>query len=643
MRFGQVLRTTGQHMGLAAALLSTIVNLVQPPSLGAQVVKARDAVTTTPIQHVIVIVGENRTFDHLFATYVPPAGQTVDNLLSKGIVNADGTPGPNFNLGAQNRANVVGRFQLSPQNKSPWSFLPPTNVQFSPPNPSDAHPAPFQTITAAQAAEPGLLAADYGLLTTGATGLNYGAIDTRVKNVFHLQNGPYQLTPSVGYDEYAGSPVHRFYQMWQQEDCNVKYATASNASGCLSDLFPYVEVSVGAGANGQQKPTPFNLQSTFEGSIAMGFYNVQQGDMPYFNTLAQTYAISDNYHQPVAGGTGANSYMLGSGDGIYYSDGNGHVATPPNNEIENPDPQPGTNNWYTQDGYGGGTYSNCSDRSQPGVKQIASYLDSLPNKPSRNCAPGAYYLLNNYAPGYYGDGTVNTGQFTIPPSTVPTIADSLNTADVSWKYYGDHWNLYLQDPTYANPWDWYCDICNFVQYSSSIMTSSAQRTEHLRDVTDLYNDIYDGTLPAVSYVKPSGFLDGHPASSKFDLFEAFTKKIITEVQANPTLWATTAIFITVDEGGGYWDSGYIQPLDFFGDGTRIPLIVVSPYSTGGTVSHDYADHVSILKFIEKNWGLSPISGRSRDNLPNPIVGSNPYVPTNGPAIGDLTGLFNFNK
>src|SRR5580692_9112412 len=55
-----------------------------------------DNSTTSPIKHVIVIIGENRTFDHVYATYQPQKGQTVDNLLSKGIINADGTPGPNF-------------------------------------------------------------------------------------------------------------------------------------------------------------------------------------------------------------------------------------------------------------------------------------------------------------------------------------------------------------------------------------------------------------------------------------------------------------------------------------------------------------------------------------------------------------------
>ena len=175
------------------------------------------------------------------------------------------------------------------------------------------------------------------------------------------------------------------------------------------------------------------------------------------------------------------------------------------------------------------------------------------------------------------------------------------------------------------------------------MTDKAIRTAHLEDTTDLYTDIAKGTLPAVSFVKPSGWVDGHPASSKWDLFSGFVKKIVDAVQANQELWKTTAIFVTVDEGGGYYDSGYVQTLDFFGDGTRIPLMVISPYTKAGHISHDYADHVSILKFIEHNWNLPTISTRSRDNFPNPIVdASNPYVPTNRPALSDLFDLFDFS-
>jgi phospholipase C len=110
------------------------------------------------------------------------------------------------------------------------------------------------------------------------------------------------------------------------------------------------------------------------------------------------------------------------------------------------------------------------------------------------------------------------------------------------------------------------------------------------------------------------------------------------------LWKDTAIFITFDEGGGYYDSGYVQPVDFFGDGTRIPLIVVSPYAKGGRIVHDYSDHVSILKFIEANWALPTVTARSRDNFPNPVATEdNPYVPTNSPALDDLVSMFNFSS
>jgi phospholipase C len=116
------------------------------------------------------------------------------------------------------------------------------------------------------------------------------------------------------------------------------------------------------------------------------------------------------------------------------------------------------------------------------------------------------------------------------------------------------------------------------------------------------------------------------------------------VQANKDLWESTAIIVTFDEGGGYYDSGYIQPLDYFGDGTRIPTLVVSPHTKPGHISHTYSDHASILKFIEANWRLAPLTARSRDNFPNPITSkSNPYIPLNSPAIGDLMDLFNFGE
>ena len=190
--------------------------------------------------------------------------------------------------------------------------------------------------------------------------------------------------------------------------------------------------------------------------------------------------------------------------------------------------------------------------------------------------------------------------------------------------------------------DEYCNICNPFQYDTSIMANATIRGAHIQDTKNLYKDIKNGTLPAVSFVKLSGLVDGHPASSKFNLFESFTKKIVDELKTNPSLWKNTAVFVTFDEGGGYYDSGYVQPLDFFGDGTRIPLVVVSAYTKPGHITHEYADHVSILKFIERNWYLAPVTERSRDNFPNPIPSfDNPYAPVNTPAISDLFELFDW--
>jgi phospholipase C len=167
------------------------------------------------------------------------------------------------------------------------------------------------------------------------------------------------------------------------------------------------------------------------------------------------------------------------------------------------------------------------------------------------------------------------------------------------------------------------------------MDDPKQRMAHIKDATDFFAAVSD-TLPAVSFVKPDGLVDGLPATSKLDLFEAMLQKILDTLDANPELEAKTALFITFDESGGYYDSGFIQPLDFFGDGPRIPLVVVSSYSRGGHVVHSYNDHVSILKFIERNWHLKPLTGRSRDNLPNPRADKdNPYVPSNSPALFDM--------
>jgi len=658
--------------------------------------KSAQSQTVTPIQHVIVIVGENRTFDHIFATYQPRNGESVDNLLSKQIVTVDGTPGVNFADANQYSADATNTttYQLAPPNKTLYDHLPaPLNG-----GPTDVcKDNGICSMGDARTSESALANDYYQFLLTGGTGLTGKVPDSRITGVSGsapystLPPGPFQLTNATTsgtfpYDSYAASPVHRFYQMWQQFDCDASHISAKHPSGCLADLFTWTEVTVGSNNNGKPAPTPTGFDTDYfpgahttgEGATTMGFYNMAQGDAPYTKFLADHYAMSDNYHQPAMGGTGLDSIILFFGDAIWFQNPDGTPGVPPQmtfaggpvDEIENPNSVAGTNNFWIQDGYGGfgnnggstgvyggGSYTNCSDATQPGVAPILAYLSSLPTPIALNCDADHYYLLNNYNPGYFGDGSnaytdtnASNTPFTIPPTNQRSIGDVLLEHGVSWKSYNDQWDAYLTDKyqlnygTVGKKSDQYCNICNGFHYQTQIMANDAVRTAHIKDTKDLDVDIATGKLPAVSFVKPSGWVDGHPASSKWNLYEGFVKKIVDAVQKSPSLRDNTAIFITTDEGGGYYDSGYVQPLDFFGDGTRIPLIVVSKYTAAGHISHAYADHVSILKFIERNWNLPAITGRSRDNLPNPIpVAGNAYVPSNTPAISDLFDLFDFNK
>jgi phospholipase C len=549
---------------------------------------------------VIVIIGENHTFDNVFATYTPPRGQQIENLHSEGIVTASGAPGPKFAKAAQLTASDTGAYTLTPTITGQYTTLPQPDTTY---------------------------------VSTGCDGLPANSPDTRFPT---LANGPFQITKYVPYYDsharytggcefpgaYTGDPLHRFYQMWQQST-SYHYQLATWVANTAGD------------DNGSIPPATID-----QGAVSMGYYNMAEGDAPYLKSLAERYAISDNYHQAVQGGTGANHIALGTGFAASYQDANGKATPPPAGEIENPNAKPGTNNNYTQDGYGsskvantGGSYSECANPKAPGVSAIDTYLSTLPYKAFANCQPGRYYLLNNYNPGYNVDGSLNTSPYTVPPQKTDykTIGDALSARHVSWAYYGEGYN----NGTVSSQ---YCGICDPMQYSASIMTNPALRANTEHGLSDFLTAAKHGTLPAVSFLKP-GDDDSHPGYSVLAAYETFLKNAISAVQSNREEWRSTAILITWDEGGGYYDSGYIQPVSFFGDGPRVPLIVVSPWARHGAVDHTYNDHVSILKFIEANWGLPPLSRVGEDSLPDPAP--EVYVPRNRPAIGDLMTLFRF--
>jgi phospholipase C len=634
---------------------------------------AADAVKTeSPIKHVIILIGENRGTDHTFGVYKPKGGgQTISNILSEGIVNEDGSPGPKFSLAQQFLVTPQPLYYVGAPDKAKAAYggtgqMPQPNTNGAPIAQS-ATGAPFipAVLVGLAAIDP---SPDFNpltntILTTGFTALPADTLDTRIPNAGVLPNGPFVLQGSnISDDDYTGDMTHRFYQAWQQSDCSVANATKANPTGCLNDLFPFVMATYDLSDN-----TVPAVQHNFSEGNEMGFYDAEQEQASTLKTLADRFSLSDNFHQSFQGGTGANHFMLGTGDAGFWSDGNGNPITPPASEIANPNPVAGTTNKYTADN----NFSNCSDFTQPGVAPIVRYLEALPYRAEPNCATAHYYMLDNTNPGFYPNGfqaPSPASQNMIPPSPVRTIGDALNEKSISWAYFGGSYNdavalsndavtagiaatlnsstalgeAALADPAHSLGVA-YCQICNPFQYATSIMGNPAQRAAHIKDTVDLLADIQADTLPSVSFGKPDGLLDGHPSSSKIDLFEAYVQQVIDALEAHPRLKAETVVFVTWDEAGGYWDSGFIQPIDFFGDGPRIPLLTLSEYSTGGKVNHTYADHVSLLKFIERNWNLRPLTDRSRDNLPNPKMRADqPYVPGNMPALSDLFDIFDFD-
>jgi phospholipase C len=671
-----------RHKSIATLLMATMAGgqvgmaqaIAQAPDRDANAQHAKQPPTATPIKHVIVLIGENRTFDNVYGTYVPKQGQRITNLLSLGIVNADGSPGLHADAAAQAQlttidpqAFFVNANRLNNPGKAPYApFLPTPEAGSAPPlavtlnqflkDPAVAAP-PFdaQTFSVRQLhhLSPVLTRDDLPLLTSGATGLSNCTpdpteppspcpqADTRVTGYAALPNTVFSITgASLPYDTYTGDMVHRFFHMWQQSDCDAADGTASNPTGCKNDLYPYVGIARGDDS----------------GSNSMGFYNVQKGDAPVFKRLADEYTMSDNYHQPVMGGTAVQHTMLMTGDAQPWDSVPGFPAEPPLAQVADPTPKSSTNAGFKTDG----RWTKCGDPTQPGIKPILDYLESLSWRPDltrSNCEPGRYYMINNTRPGFLSNGELNKAAITagtaVPPSSLRTIGDALNERHIDWAYYGGGYNAATRfdngstdpaDVLIGTGGDWYCDICNAFQYATSIMGDPLQRQAHIKDATDFFRQLERGELPAVAFVKPDSFDDGHPASSKLDLLEALMSRIVTGLEAHPDLFDETAFFVTFDEGGGYWDSGFFQPIDFFGDGPRIPMLAISKYSRGGKIVHDYADHASVLKFIERNWGLTPLTARSRDNYPNPIAAKgNPYVPINMPAVSDLFEMFDFSR
>ena len=238
----------------------------------------------------------------------------------------------------------------------------------------------------------------------------------------------------------------------------------------------------------------------------------------------------------------------------------------------------------------------------------------------------------NLAPDFIGN---NTSASLLPSQNdsnpadptrpyIPNIGDLLDNAGVGWKWYSGGWDQALAsspsnpannghtppndtvDPNFQwhhQPLAYYDNFAPWLPTGQRNPLSAA----HLQDENNFFQDLSGGNLPAVSFIKQVGENNEHPGYADLLQGQQSTADIVHAIQNSPD-WASTAIIITYDENGGRWD--HVSAPDangIWGDGSRVPTIVISPYAKTGFVDHTQHDTLSILKTVEERFGLPSLN------------------------------------
>ena len=194
-----------------------------------------------------------------------------------------------------------------------------------------------------------------------------------------------------------------------------------------------------------------------------------------------------------------------------------------------------------------------------------------------------------------------------PPGgfTRPTIFDELEKAGVSWKFYVSNYDAKITyrahvvgDRSSQVVW---VPLLNYARF-----IDDPKLAKHIVPLTQYYEDLANGTLPAVSYIAPSGASEHPPGSVVSGM--RFVRTLINNLMASP-YWDSSAFLLSYDDWGGWYDHVRPPQIDGFGYGFRVPAILVSPYARQGYIDHSTLDFTSGLKFIEENWGLAPLTRR----------------------------------
>jgi phospholipase C len=181
-----------------------------------------------------------------------------------------------------------------------------------------------------------------------------------------------------------------------------------------------------------------------------------------------------------------------------------------------------------------------------------------------------------------------------------TEGDVLTRAGIPWAYYA------ATETQRGYIWSAYSAIRRYRE-------DPDRWARFIRPVDRLIDDIEHDRLPPITWITPRFELSEHPEFN-FCLGENWSTEVIDAIMASP-MWKDTAIFLTWDDYGGFYDHLPPPQVDDFGFGIRVPMLVLSPYAKPGVVSHELGEFSSVLRFIEDNWGLRKLTRRDREATP----------------------------
>jgi phospholipase C len=208
----------------------------------------------------------------------------------------------------------------------------------------------------------------------------------------------------------------------------------------------------------------------------------------------------------------------------------------------------------------------------------------------------------------------------VPSQSIPTIGDRMLAKNISFAWYSGGWDDALAGKTTDDSFQYHHQP--FV-YFDTFKDGTKEKADHLKDEKDFIDAAKAGKLPQVSFVKPVGINNEHPGYADLAAGEAHVVDLIKTIKGSPQ-WKDTAIIITYDENGGFWDHVPPPKADRWGPGSRVPAIVISPFAKKAYVDHTKYETASILATLEHRFGLTPLSDRDA-------------------KAADMTPAFDFNK